>query len=107
MCIILQSANAHEQPCPFVNDGSVRGHRIPTETACGRPLIGAAIVLLRNSLIANKADGAYAALLAAQKNCSGWTAFSRDDYVAHIKALRLFLGDRPMRMIEQHWSPHD
>lgn len=51
MCIILQSANAHEQPCPFERDGSVRRHSIPTETACRRPPIGAAIAPLRNSFI--------------------------------------------------------
>lgn len=71
------------------------------------PLDFQLIKALKALFRANKADGAYAALVAAQKSCSGWTAFSRTDYVAHIKALQLFLGDRPMWMIEEHWLPHN
>lgn len=71
------------------------------------PLDWQLIKTLKPLFRANTGDGAYAALLAAQKKCSGWTAFNRDDYVAHINAIQMFLGDRPMWMIEQHWSPHD
>lgn len=96
------------QPCPFVSDGSLRGRLIPQKNACGRPLISESIVLPRNGLIANKADGAYTALLAAQNNRSGWTVFSRNDYVAPIMGLRLFLGDSPMWMmaVSSHFVIH-
>lgn len=50
-----------------------------------------------------KTSEAALAFAGAQKACSSWTNFELQDYLAHIKAIKLFMDGRPLWMVEEYW----
>lgn len=58
---------------------------------------------LRRVFREQKTSDAAAAFADAQKACSSWTNFELQDYLAHIRAIKLFMDGRPLWMVEEHW----
>lgn len=58
---------------------------------------------LRGALRDQKSSAAAIAFAAAQKGCKSWTNFELHDYLAHIKAIQLFMNGKPLWMVEEHW----
>lgn len=61
---------------------------------------------LRTYLSRNRASLAEArlAFIAAQKRNRCWTKFSKEDYLAHIDAIKLLMAGRPLYQVEEHWE---
>lgn len=61
---------------------------------------------LRTYLSRNRTTHAEArlAFIAAQKKNARWTKFSKEEYVAHINAIKLLMAGKPLYEIEEHWE---
>lgn len=61
---------------------------------------------LRKYLSRNRATLAEArlAFITAQKGNARWTKFSKEDYLAHIDAIKLLMAGRPLYQVEEHWE---
>ncbi len=60
---------------------------------------------LRSYLWANRTalGPAREAFRSAQATNPRWTGFTEADYLAHIVAIKLIMGGRPLFMVEEHW----
>lgn len=58
---------------------------------------------LRRVFREQKNSDAAVAFAAAQRACATWTKFELPDYLAHINAIKIFMGGKPLWMIEEHW----
>lgn len=65
-------------------------------------LLNGLSVHLRENRQAN--EKAAVAFSEAQDANAKWTAFSEADYVAHIDAIKLLMGPRPLYLVEEFWN---
>lgn len=67
------------------------------------PLDGELFKGLRQVFAEQKRSDAAVAFYEAQRACRSWTNFELPDYLAHINAIKLYMGSKPLWMVEEHW----
>jgi len=81
-------------------------HQNPRVALLHPPLDSELFKGLRTYLSRNRTTLAEARLvfIAAQKKNARWTKFSKEDYVAHINAIKLLMAGKPLYEVEEHWE---
>lgn len=79
----------------------------PSVAALHPPLDGVLLDSMRSYTWSERGKLAAArrALMEAQRLCDTWTSFDKAAYEAHIKAVKLLQGDRPLWAVEWLWQP--
>lgn len=58
---------------------------------------------LSRALALQEDSAAARAFRSAQVRRKAWTQFDREDYLGHIDAIRSYMGDQPLWMVERYW----
>lgn len=59
---------------------------------------------LRKALRNQNDSDAAKAFKSAQIENPSWTCFDLNDYLSHIAAIKLYMGNKPLWMVEKHWE---